>query len=241
MLKVKDLNVLHPSGHELIDITFRVGKGEVLGIVGRNSSGKSLLGRVIADQSIEHKGEIIVNHLNRAHEQDMSKYHIGYSPAEPVLEDYLTGYEYLDFIGSVLSINPKDRSKQIIRLAKQYELSSEIYRLIELLSPDQKKKLSLMSSIIHNPSVIIWDEPTSHLDMHDQRVILEQIKYFKDQKASIIIISNDANLLEGTVDEIIVMKNGSIKMHGTISQLKNQTGSKTKSLSDILEITSSDE
>lgn len=241
MLKVKDLNVLHPSGHELIDITFRVGKGEVVGIVGRNNSGKSLLGRVIADQSIEHQGEIIINHLNRAHENDMTKYHIGYSPAEPVLEDYLTGYEYLDFIGSVLSINSGDRSKNIIRLAKEYDLSSEIYRLIELFSPDQKKKLSLIGSIIHNPSVIIWDEPTSYLDMHDQKVILEQIKHFRDQKTSVVIISNDANLLEGVADEIIVMKNSSIKMHGTISQLKNQAGSKTKSLPDILEKITSDE
>ena len=241
MLKVKNLNVLHPSGHELLEITFSVAKGEIVGIAGSNDSGKSLLGRVIADQSIEHQGEVIINHLNRLHEPDKTKYHLGYSPAEPVLEDYLTGYEYLDFIGSILSINPNERSKRIIKLAKEYHISSDIYRLIELLSPDQKKKLSLISSVIHNPSVLIWDEPTSHLDPSEQRAIRGQLQQLKDQKTAVIIISNDTMLLEDTTDEIIIMKNGSISMQGTLSQLKNQSGSKTKALVDILEKVSANE
>ena len=235
MLRVKNLNVLHPSGHELLDITFKVGKGEIVGIAGSNDSGKSLLGRVIADQSIEHQGEIIINHLNRAHEPDQAKYHLGYSPAQPVLEDYLTGYEYLDFVGSILSINPNERSKRIIGLAKEYHLSSDIYRLIELLSPDQKKKLSLISSVIHNPSVLIWDEPTSYLDPYEQKAVREQLIQLKNQKTAVVIISNDTSLLEDTADEIIIMKSGGINMQGTRSQLKNQSGSKTKALVDILE------
>lgn len=241
MLKIKNLDVIHNSGHELIDITLKVDKGEITGVAGSNNSGKSLLGRVIADQSIEHRGEIIINHLNRSHEKDMAKYHIGYSPAEPILEDHLTGYEYLDFIGSVLGINPQDRSKKIITLANEYNLSGDIYRLAELLPPGQKKKISLIGSIIHNPSVLVWDEPTSHLDPADQEIVRRQLKHFKEQKTAVLLISNDTMLLEEVADEIIIMKDGTIKMHGNLSQLKNQTNSKTKSLSDILKSAQSDE
>lgn len=241
MLKIKNLDVLHGSGHELLDITLKIDKGEIIGVTGNNDSGKSLLGRVIADQSIEHRGDIIVNHINRSHEKDMVKDHIGYSPAEPTLEDYLTGYEYLDFIGSVLSIGPEERSKRIIKLANEFNISSDIYRLIELLTPDQKKKLSLIGSVIHNPSVVIWDEPTSHLDLIDQGMIRGQLKHLRDQKTSVLLISNDAQLLEEVSSEIVVIKNGSIKMHGSLSQLKNQSGSKTKSLAEILKTISSNE
>lgn len=234
MLKIKNLDVIHGSGHELIDITLKIDKGEIVGIAGSNDSGKSLLGRVIADQSIEHRGEIIINHLNTSHEKEMVKYHVGYSPAEPDLESHLTGYEYLDFIGSVLAINPDERSKKIITLANEYNLRGDIYRLIELLSPDQKKKISLISSVIHNPSVLVWDEPTSHLDPTGQEIIRRQLKHFKDQKTSVVLISNDTTLLEDMADEIVVMKDGAIKMHGSLSQLKNQTNSKTKALTEIL-------
>ncbi|MEX1123926.1 MAG: ABC transporter ATP-binding protein [Patescibacteria group bacterium] len=234
MLKVKNLNVLHPAGQELVDISFAVEKGTVTAVIGRTDSGKSVLGRVIADQYIEHDGEIIINHLSRRHESAKIAYQLGYAPAEPLLENYLTGYEQIDFIASFFEISPAERSKKIIELAKTYNATNALYRLIEQLSGADRKKISLISSLVHAPSVVVWDEPTSHLDPFDQQIVYRQLAKMKDDKMAVLLITNDLTLVSTSADQIIILENGQIKMSGNVSQLKNQTSSKTNSLAEIL-------
>lgn len=233
MLKVKHISLIHPSGSELNDVSFNVDKAEVVAIIGSNDGGKSVLGRVICDQTVEHGGEIVINHIHRSHEPHRSTLHVGYSVAEPILEPYLTGFEQLDYIGSVLNLDPAERSKRIIELSQRFDCTAALYQLIERLEANERKKLSLMSSVIHHPAVVVWDEPTAHLDPVEQQAVKETIAELKHNKASVVLITNDLRLAEEEADRIIVIEQGQIMAEGTLSQLKNKSGSKTKSLSDI--------
>lgn len=239
MLKVRQLSVLHPVGQELTDVSFTVDKGEAVAIVGPNSGGKSLLGQVIADSGFTHRGEVIVNHLNRSHEKEKTGFHLGYSPAEPELEPFLSGYEQLDFFGAVFGLSAAERSQRIIELAKDFDCSGDIYRMIELLGAAERKKISLIGSILHHPSVVVWDEPTAFLDPAGQRIVNEQIEELKRNKAALVIITNDLALAE-RCETILLFDQGRITASGTLGQLKNQKGSKSSSLSQILSLSGND-
>jgi ABC-type multidrug transport system ATPase subunit len=234
MLKVRQLTVLHPVGQELTDISFTVDNGEAVAVVGSNQGGKSLLGRVIADSGFSHQGEVIVNHLNRSHEKEKTSFHLGYSPAEPELEPYLSGYEQLDFFGALFGLSSAERAKRIVELAKDFDCSSDIYRMIELMGAAERKKISLIGSVIHNPNVVVWDEPTAFLDPAGQRQIAAQLGELKRNKASVVVITNDLALAQQHCDTLIVFESGRIIASGTLAQLKNQSGSKTGSLEEIL-------
>lgn len=241
MLKTKDLTVLHPTGQEILDVNLSVGKGEVLSVIGSNSSGKSLLARVIADAAIEHKGEVIISHSNRQSDPEKALIQLGYAPAEPEFEKYLTGYEQLDFLGSIFGLTADQRAKEIVRLCQSFNFSATVYRLIEGLSLADRKILSLISSLVHQPTTVIWDEPTSHLDPTQIGSVKEIISSLKNDKVAVLIVTNDLNLAEAVSDEVAIMVNGEVKACGSVKQLKSQTNAKTNSLEEIyLLATSSD-
>lgn len=236
MIKTKDLTVLHPTGQEILDINLSVDKGEVVSIIGSNSSGKSLLARVIADPAIEHKGEVVLSHTNRRNDPEKAVIQLGYAPTEPVFEKYLSGYEQLDFLGSIFGLNTEQRAKEIIRLCQTFNFSAPVYQLIESLNLADRKILSLIASLVHQPNSVVWDEPTSHLDPTQIGLVKQAIAELKNNKTAILIVTNDLLLAEEISDEIAVMVNGAIKLQGNLKQLKSQTGAKNNSLEEIYQL-----
>jgi ABC-2 type transport system ATP-binding protein len=233
MIKVKGLTVLHPAGQEIIDVNLTVAKGQVLSVVGPNSSGKALLGRVIADPAIERKGEIIINHFNQQTPDDRATIQIGYAGSEFEFEKYLTGYEHLDFLGSIFDLEVGERAKNIIKEAQDFEFTGRLYHLIESMSRADKKLLSLIGSIIHQPSTVIWDEPTSHLDPSQVQMVKSKLAELKNDKVAVLIITNDLDFAQSVSDEIAIMVGGEVRMQGSIKQLQNLSRSNSSSLGEI--------
>jgi len=235
MLKVKNLTVLHPTGQELNEINISVGRGEVVGVIGQNDSGKSLLAHVIADPTIDHRGEISINHLSRS-ENLSAISQIGYSSSNHQLSNYLTGYEQLDFWAGLFEMSAATRSKQIIHTATLFNFTSSLYSLIETMTTDQKQIVSLIGSLVHQPSVVIWDNPTAYLDPIQKTHLVSVVKELVDEKTSLLIASNDLEFIERVATEIIIMSNGSVIESGNLKQLKNIVNSSTLSLEEILQL-----
>ncbi|MEX1051790.1 MAG: ABC transporter ATP-binding protein [Patescibacteria group bacterium] len=233
MLKVRDVSLTHHPIQELSDVSLTVGKGEVCALIGPNGGGKELLTQLIADPRWEHSGEIVVNHFNVSHEPDKAKYHLGYASPTIALEPYLTGFEQLDFWGSIFGLSPAERSKRIIDAANTFGLSANLYHLIEVLAQADHQKIRLIASLLHRPSVVIWNEPTEFLDPTEQQGVKEVIDWLRHNKTAVVIASNDLSLVESVADQIAVMVNGKITARGNLTELKNHSRSGSKALPEI--------
>ncbi len=233
MLKVRGLSLIYHPVEELLDVTLAVGKGEVAVLVGPNGGGKELLTKVIADPRREHSGEIVVNHFNLSHDPDKAKHHLGYASSTLELEPYLTGFEQLDFWGSIFGLSPAERSKRIIEAAHNFNESASVYRLIEAMSDADKQKIRLIASLLHRPSVVVWSNPTEFLDPTERQIVTDQIEQLRHNKAAVLIASNDLALAEQVADEIIVINNGKIVARGSLTELRNQSQASGKTLPEI--------
>lgn len=234
MLKVTDLSV-ETAEISLEKVSFNLDAGKVLGVIGINGSGKSTLLQTLAGQRPSVSGKIILNHYEISQEPIKTRLHLGYLPSPVELEPYLTGQEYLDTIGSFYHLSPKIREEMIERLTELFSFKDALYRLSEQLSKGEQQILGLISTMLHRPSLLIWDDPTNFLDFHTQTILSDNLMSLTAEKVSAIISSNDLVWLESVADSYLILDKGRVVAQGTKEELSNQFQTKCHSLAELLE------
>lgn len=234
MFKVQDLCAR--STNEALDgLSFEVPNGQILAVVGRSDSGKHLLGEVLAGNGHIISGEIQANsYRHRTHRQKI-QIQTGYLANPVELEEFLTGFELLDLIGSLYHLAPVNRSEQIEILSNALDIGSALYGVIERESPATRQKIGLTAALIHSPRIIILDEPAQYLDFVGQELVEKLMLDHAREGSSIVMITNNLELAERLADEIIVLDQGQKILEGTLQQLINQTKSHTRSLKGVME------
>ncbi len=219
MLKVRNLSVLHTPSTALSEISLTAGRGEVVGLIGPEDSGASLLLRTISTPDSNYQGDVIVSHYKARTEPDRVRLMIGalLQPFQPPL--HLTGFEYLELVGTFYGLTPGERASRIIALAELLNCSRSIYGVMERVSVAVRQKVGLMASVLINPPVVIWDEPTLHLDPDGQQRLRTLLAELRTNGASILMTSNDLGLVEETASTIILLKSGRVVAEGSLSEL----------------------
>lgn len=219
MLKVRGLSVLHRPGQELHDISLTVGRGEAVVIIGANGSGKSLLLHAIAAQSPSYQGEVIVNHYKASTEPERFTSLIGVllSPFQP--PEHLTGFEFLELLGSHYRLSGRDVTERIITRAKDWQIHHRLYSLIETLSLAERQIIGLIGSTLADSPVLILDEPDIFLDPSNQRRVQDVIQTKKKNGDALLIATNNLALAQSVADHLVVLIDGHIVAEGTIAQL----------------------
>jgi ABC-2 type transport system ATP-binding protein len=236
MLSVRHLTIDSPNQeNQLNDISFEAEKGEILAVIGRNGAGKSLLLRAIADPDIRFRGEITVNHFQSRREAEKVKLQIGYAAQELHLEPYLTGFEYLELIGSFYHLSSSLRVNRILELARKFRCLDGLYSLLERQGPALQQKVGLISSLLHQPPLIIWDEPLLLLDQTAREAALGELKSEVAKGATALIATNDLGLAEMVGDRVIVLDHGQLVTEGTFAQLQHLTGAHKTDLVTIFD------
>lgn len=234
MLKVQDLGA-HSPNETLYGVSFEVPNGQVLAVVGKSDSGKHLLGAVLAGKIPATYGDIHANsYRHRTHRQKI-QIQTGYLANPVQLEEFLTGYELLDLIGSLYHLAPVSRSKQIEILSSALDIGSALYGVIEREILATRQKIALIATLIHSPKVVILDEPTQYLDFAGQGQVEKLIADQASQGSSIVLITDNLELAEHLADEIIVLDQGQKLLNGTLQQLINQTKTRTHTLKGVME------
>ncbi|MDP3993180.1 MAG: ATP-binding cassette domain-containing protein [bacterium] len=238
MLKVQDLSA-HSPNEALFGVSFEVPNGQVLAVVGKSDSGKHLLGAVLAGNPLAGgsvtSGEVHANSYRyRTHRQKV-QIQTGYLANPVQLEEFLTGYELLDLIGSLYHLAPVSRSKQIETLSSALDIGSALYGVIERETLATRQKIALIATVIHAPKVLILDEPTQSLDFAGRGQVGKLIDDQASQGSSIVLITDNLELAEHSADEIIVLEQGQILLNGTLQQLINQTKTRTHTLKGVME------
>lgn len=230
MLKVTNLDRLSAHGLELSGISFTIKRGETVVIVGPNGAGKSALLETIAATERPYEGQVLVNHFDTRREPDKAKLQFGYvpSPFEPEL--YLTGFEYLHLAGAFHHLAGPNRIKRILELAKLFRAETELYSLLERGEAALWQRIGLMASLLHEPPLLLWDEPTAHLDETGRHTVVALLKDRASRGASALVATNDLALAEQIADRLIILVDGQLVGEGTLTQLSHHLGAKVKDL-----------
>lgn len=228
MLKVRELLTLGLT----TPFTFQVPTGSITAVIGKNGSGKSLLLDAISVPDSLTSGIVSINHLNSSTDHEKFRHLLGYVPNPVIVEEYLTGIEFLELISSTYHLLPKDRLEEILTLADALECRSELYSLLQLASPSLRQKIGLIAAALHQPKVLIVDEPWAHLDPTVRRRVTNYLKDHAGKQRCVVVGTNDLESAEEIADRVLVVANGSLLVGGTITELAHQYQTK-KSLREI--------
>ena len=227
MIQVKNLIKNYGDVNAVRDINFEVNDGEILGFLGANGAGKSTTLKVMTGYLAATSGNIFVDDLNiRDHSLEIRK-KIGYLPELNPLYQEMRAFDLLKFTGQIRGIQGKAFRQALSRVLEECGLHGMIHKLVGELSKGYKQRLGLASAMLHDPEILILDEPVTGLDPNQIVEIRKLIKKL-GKKKMVIISSHILQEIEATVDRIIIIHEGSIVANGTSQDLMSGFQGKTQ-------------
>ena len=218
MIRIENLKKSFDTVDAVKGIDFVINDGEILGFLGPNGAGKTTTLRMITSYLSPTAGKVLVDDMDANEDADEVRKLIGYLPEHnPLYEDMIV-YDFLEFVSKARQIDPRDfptRLKEVIDLCG---LKKVIHRPINELSKGFRQRVGLAQAIIHDPKILILDEPTTGLDPNQIVEIRELIKALGKEK-TVIISSHILQEIQATADRTIIINNGEIVADGTVDEL----------------------
>lgn len=222
MIEIKGLTKKYGKFCALDDLSLTLSEGTVFGFVGANGAGKSTTFLILATLLQPTTGDVFINGVSvRKNPAEVRKM-IGYMPDFFGVYDQLKADEYLDFYGASYGIPEAERKVLIPQLLELVNLSHKRYDYVDLLSRGMKQRLCLARSLIHDPKVLILDEPASGLDPRARVEMRDILKTLKKMGKTILISSHILPELAEMCDEIGVIDNGRLIAHGSVAEIQDK-------------------
>jgi len=201
------------------DLSFTAYKGEIFGLLGPNGAGKTTTLRILATLINADEGDAIVNGFSVKNNSADVRKNIGFLTSDLKLEDFFTPNYIFDFFAELYGISPEVRDKRKAELFAKFGIDKFAEVKIANLSSGMKQKISLVISIIHEPEIIIFDEPTNGLDVLTAKVVTDFLLELKKQGKSIILSTHIFSLVEKICDRVGVIIEGKMVKCGTLEEV----------------------
>lgn len=224
MISVKNVFKSYKGRKALKDISFEVIGGEVLGIIGPNGAGKTTLISLLSTINKPEAGKILIREADILKNPDSIREQLGYVPQETALYPMLTAYENLDFWGGIYGLEKSLKEVRIDEVLKLLKLDERKNDKVKAFSGGMKKRLNIAASLLHEPEILIMDEPTAGVDLLSRATIAELIQNLKKAGHTIIITSHHIDELEILCDKILVLREGSLLYSGTVKDILKAAG-----------------
>lgn len=229
MLKIKNLSKTYENGKKAVNrVNIEIKPGEIFGFIGHNGAGKTTTIKCVVGLIDFDEGEIYVNGISVNNNPIETKKLIAYIPDNPDLYESLTGIQYLNFISDIFQVSKDDRNKYIKKYSDMFELTKNLGDLISSYSHGMKQKLTIISALIHQPKLLILDEPFVGLDPKASFLVKEVMKEMCDNGTSVFFSTHVLEVAEKLCNKVAIIKNGSIVAIGTMDEVKGD-----KSLEDV--------
>jgi ABC-2 type transport system ATP-binding protein len=215
------------------NISLTINTGEIFGLLGPNGSGKSTTLKMLVGLVPPTAGEISVLGLDVQKDPVGVKRQVGYVPESPNIYEFLTGIEYLDFIGDIYGIPAAEKQQRITEYLKALELEGREGDMINSYSDGMKKKISLTSAFLHKPKLLILDEPLNALDPRSARIVKDFLHELKMQTVTTIMSTHVLEIAEALCDRIGIMYQGNILALGNMDELRQRARLPGSGLEDI--------
>jgi|SRR5579863_332878 len=224
MLEARHLTKCYSAVPAVQDVSFCLKKGQVLGCLGPNGSGKSTTVKMLIGLLDPTRGEILYGGRNIR--EDLMEYrrHLGYVPEEPHLYSYLTGEEYLDLVGTLRGMNKRVLGKKIPAFLDFFSLYPHCHSAIGSYSKGMRQRILLISALLDNPEVLVFDEPLSGLDVTSALIFKNLIQTFGQQGKIVFYCSHVLEVVEKVCSHLLILRKGIVLANDSLGGVHEMAG-----------------
>lgn len=222
MIEIKQLSKSYGQIQALKDINLHLKRGERISLLGPNGAGKSTLMRIISGYIQASEGDVFIEGHNIISEEKEAQKYLGYVPESCPLYLDMTVYEYLSYIANLWQINNIDFEQSIQIILKNLHLKDVLNRKIETLSKGYRHRVGIAGALVHNPQILMLDEPTEGLDPNQKRQIHQFIREYGKNKL-VIISTHIMEEVEAMTDRVILINKGKVVADMSPQELKQLT------------------
>lgn len=229
MLQIKNITKRYKGGKEAVsNLSLDIQAGDIYGFIGHNGAGKTTTIKAVVGIIDFDEGDILIDGESIRVCPINCKKKLAYIPDNPDLYEHLTGIQYLNFVGDIFEVSAKDREEKIRRYANDFEITSVLGDLISSYSHGMKQKLAIISALIHDPKLLILDEPFVGLDPKAAIILKNTMRSLCEQGSAIFFSTHVLDVAEKLCNKIAIIKNGKLMASGNTNEL-----TKGQSLEDV--------
>lgn len=220
MLKIDNLTKIYGDKKAVDNLSLHIMPGEIYGFIGHNGAGKTTTLKSVAGILQFDEGEIHIDGKSVKTQPLECKRITAYIPDNPDLYDYMTGIKYLNFIADIFGVSAEKRSERIKKYADLFEITDDLAQPIAAYSHGMKQKLAIIAAWIHNPKLIIMDEPFVGLDPKAAHQLKEMMREVCDNGGAIFFSTHVLEVAEKLCDKVAIIKSGKLIRSGTMEEVK---------------------
>ncbi len=220
MLDIQHLTKRYSEKKAVDDLTLHIAPGEIYGFIGHNGAGKTTTLRSVVGILQFDQGEITIGGKSIKTDPLACKRQLAYIPDNPDLYEFMTGIKYLNFIADVFGVSSAERQQRIRQYADAFELTDDLAQPIAVYSHGMKQKLAIIAAWIHQPRLIIMDEPFVGLDPKAAHLLKGMMREICDQGGAIFFSTHVLEVAEKLCDKVAIIKGGKLIRSGTMEQVK---------------------
>ena len=219
MLKIEHLTKVYGGKKAVDDLSLHIQPGEIYGFIGHNGAGKTTTLKSVVGILQFDEGEITIDGISIREQPLACKKKFAYIPDNPDLYDFMTGIKYLNFIADVFGVDENIRQERIRKYAELFELTNDLGQPIAAYSHGMKQKLAIIAAWMHDPKLIIMDEPFVGLDPKASH-LLKGMREVCDNGGAIFFSTHVLEVAEKLCDKVAIIKGGKLIRSGTMEEVK---------------------
>ncbi|MFB6196814.1 MAG: ABC transporter ATP-binding protein [Halobacteriaceae archaeon] len=222
IVKVSNLTKQYGSTTALDGVSIAVDEGETFGLLGPNGAGKSTLMKVITTLTEPTEGNVIVDSYGVTSRPDEIRERVGYIPQETALDHWLTGREVLSLFADMYKVSPEERERKIDRVLSRVDLQDRADTRVDGYSGGMKRRLEIATGLLHDPRIVIFDEPTLGLDPAMRRQTWDYVRELRADGGTVLISTHYLDEAAELCDRVAVLSKGEIAAIDTPEALKKR-------------------
>ena len=220
MLRIEHLTKVYGDKKAVDDLSLHIQPGEIYGFIGHNGAGKTTTLKSVVGILQFDEGEITIDGISIREQPLACKKKFAYIPDNPDLYDFMTGIKYLNFIADVFGVDENTHQERIRKYAELFELTNDLGQPIAAYSHGMKQKLAIIAAWMHDPKLIIMDEPFVGLDPKASHLLKGMMREVCDNGGAIFFSTHVLEVAEKLCDKVAIIKGGKLIRSGTMEEVK---------------------
>lgn len=220
MLKIENLTKTYGEKRAVDNLSLHIAPGEIYGFIGHNGAGKTTTLKAVVGILQFDKGEVFIKGESIRKNPLACKQKIAYIPDNPDLYEFMTGIKFLNFIADIFGVPEEKRQERIRKYADLFEMTENLAQPIASYSHGMKQKLAIISAWIHEPKLIIMDEPFVGLDPKAAHILKQMMREICDEGGAIFFSTHVLEVAEKLCDKVAIIRNGQLIQSGTMQEVK---------------------
>lgn len=220
MLRIENLTKTYGEKRAVDNLSLHIAPGEIYGFIGHNGAGKTTTLKAVVGILQFDKGEVFIKGESIRKNPLACKQKIAYIPDNSDLYEFMTGIKFLNFIADIFGVTEEKRQERIRKYADLFEMTENLAQPIASYSHGMKQKLAIISAWIHEPKLIIMDEPFVGLDPKAAHILKQMMREICDEGGAIFFSTHVLEVAEKLCDKVAIIRNGQLIQSGTMQEVK---------------------